>query len=98
MKLQMHSLKFDADQKLLDYVEKKISKLDSQFERVVDGEVILRLNNEGFDNKTVEVKVNLPGNQIFTKEQSSTFEKATDLAVQNLKRQLGKFKERIRTH
>jgi len=98
MKLKMHSLKFSADQKLLDYVQKKIEKLDSHFDRVVDGEVYLRLNNEGMENKTVEIKLNVPGNQVFIKEQSNTFEKATDQAVQALKRQLIKFKERTRSH
>ncbi len=98
MKLQMHSLKFDADQKLLDYVQKKVDKLDSYYDRVVDGEVILRLNNEGIENKTVEIKLNLPGNQVFSKEQSNTFEKATDQAVHAVKRQLDKFKDRTRSH
>jgi len=98
MKLQMHSLKFDADQKLLDYVQKKVDKLDSHYDRVVDGEVILRLNNEGIENKTVEIKLNLPGNQVFSKEQSNTFEKATDQAVHAVKRQLDKFKDRTRSH
>lgn len=98
MKLQMHSLKFNADQKLLDYVQKKVDKLDSHYDRVVDGEVILRLNNEGIENKTVEIKLNLPGNQVFSKEQSNTFEKATDQAVHAVKRQLDKFKDRIRSH
>ncbi len=60
MKLNVHSLKFDADQKLIDYIQKKADKLDRYFDRVVDGEVILKLNNEGIDNKTVEIKINIP--------------------------------------
>lgn len=94
----MQSLKFDADSKLLDYIQKKMDKLDKHFDRVVDGEVVLRLNNEGRENKTVEIKLNVPGKQIFTKEQAESFEKATDLASQNLKRQVDKFKERLRSH
>ena len=98
MKIQMHSLKFNADQKLLDYVQKKVDKLDSLYDRIVDGEVILRLNNEGTENKTVEIKLNIPGSQVFSKEQSDTFEKATDQAVGAVRTQLNKFKERIRSH
>ena len=98
MNIKIQSLKFNADQKLLDYVEKKVGKIQSKFDRVVDADVILRLNNEGVENKTVEIKLNLPGNQIFSKEDSSSFEKATDEALQNLKRQLEKFKEKIRSH
>lgn len=98
MKLQMHSLKFDADQKLLDYVQKKLDKLDKHFDRVVDGEVTFRLNNEGKENKTVEIKLNVPGKQIFTKERAETFEKAIDLASHSLKRQVDKFKDRLKSH
>ncbi len=97
MKLQMHSLKFNADQKLLDYVQKKVNKLDNHYDRVVDGEVTLRINNEGNKNKTVEIKLNVPGNQVFSREQSTTFEKATDQAVDALIRQLDKFKDRLRS-
>ena len=98
MKIQMHSLKFDADDKLLDFIQKKLDKLDTFYDRVIDAEVYLRLNNEGFDNKTVEVKLNIPGSQLFTKEDSKSFEEATDLAVKSLTRQLKKHKEKQKTH
>ena len=95
MKLNVHSLKFDADQKLIDYIQKKADKLDRLFDRVVDGEVILKINNEGVENKTVEIKINLPKNQIFSKEKDSTFEGATDKAIEGLRRQLKKYKEKL---
>ena len=95
MKLNVHSLKFDADQKLIDYIQKKADKLDRFFDRVVDGEVILKLNNEGVENKTVEIKINLPKNQLFSSEKSSTFEGATDKAIEGLRRQLKKYKEKM---
>ena len=95
MKLTIHSLKFNADQKLIDYVQKKADKLDRYFDRVVDGEVILKLNNEGVENKTVEIKLNLPKNQLFSEEKSNTFETATDRALENLKRQLKRYKEKL---
>lgn len=95
MKVQIHSIHFDADAKLLDYIQQKLDKLDKFFERIVDGEVFLRLNNQGVDNKTVEIKINIPGNQLFAKERSSTFELATDEAVEGLRRQIKKYKQRI---
>ncbi|MTI23492.1 HPF/RaiA family ribosome-associated protein, partial [Fulvivirga kasyanovii] len=55
MKLQMHSIHFDADQKLIDFIQKKVDKLETFYDRVVDGEVFLRLNNSGIENKTVEI-------------------------------------------
>ncbi len=98
MKLQVHSLKFDADKKLLGFVEKKVNKLDTYYDRVVDGEVYLKINNEGTGNKTVEIKLNIPGSQLFAKEQSKSFEEAIDMAVDALKRQLKKRKEKLKVH
>ena len=92
MKIKVQSIHFDATQKLVDYVQKKMDKLETFYDRAVDGEVFLRLNNEGSDNKTVEIKLNVPGSQLFAKEQARTFEAATDQAAEALKNQLGKFK------
>ena len=50
MKLQVQSIHFDADQKLIDFIQKKIDKLETFYDRMVDGEVFLRLNNEGIEN------------------------------------------------
>ena len=98
MKLQMHSIHFDADQKLLDFIQKKVDKLETFYDRVVDGEVYLRLNNSGIDNKTVEIKLNLPGRQIFAKEEAKSFEEAADLATEALRRQIRKVKVKQTTH
>lgn len=95
MKLQMHSIHFDADQALLDFIQKKVDKLETFYDRMVDGEVFLRLNNEGIDNKTVEIKLNIPGNQIFAKEDAKSFEAATDLATEALRRQIKKYKDKV---
>ncbi len=94
MKLQVHSIHFTADQKLIDFIQKKVDKLETFYDRLVDGEVFLRVNNEGVDNKTVEIKLRVPGNQLFAKEQAKSFEAATDQATEALKMQLQKFKEK----
>jgi len=96
MKLQVHSVHFDADQKLIDFIQKKLDKLETFYDRVVDGEVFLRLNNEGNENKTVEIKLNVPGQNLFAKEQAASFEAATDLATEALRSQLEKFKAKLR--
>ena len=54
MKLQVHSIHFDADRKLISYIQKNLDKLETFYDRRVDGEVFLRLNKEGMENKTVE--------------------------------------------
>ncbi|WKN44553.1 ribosome hibernation-promoting factor, HPF/YfiA family [Tunicatimonas pelagia] len=95
MKLQVHAVHFDADSKLIDFVQRKVDKLEAIYERIVDGEVFLKLENgEAVDNKIVEIKLNIPGNQLFVKEQSDSFEAAADNAVEVLKRQLKKHKEK----
>jgi putative sigma-54 modulation protein len=96
MKLQVHSIHFNADVKLIDFIQKKVDKLETFYDRMVDGEVFLRLNNEGIENKTVEIKVKVPGSQLFAKEQAKSFEEATDLATEALRAQLKKFKTKLR--
>lgn len=95
MKLQVHSIHFNADQKLIDFIQRKVDKLETFYDRMVDGEVFLRLNNEGIENKTVEIKLKVPGSQLFAKEQAATFEAATDLATEALRKQLRKFKTKV---
>jgi putative sigma-54 modulation protein len=62
MKLQMHSIHFDADKKLTDFIQKRINKLETFYDRIVDGEVIMRLEKDDQNhNKTIEFKINIPG-------------------------------------
>ena len=96
MKLQVHSIHFDADKKLVQFIQKKVNKLETFYDRLVDGEVFLRLNNEGIENKTVEIKVNVPGTQLFASEKARSFEAAADLATDALQMQLKKFKAKLR--
>jgi putative sigma-54 modulation protein len=96
MKVQVHSIHFDADRKLISFIQKKLDKLETFYDRMVDGEVFLRLNNEGIENKTVEIKVRVPGNQLFAIEKARSFEAAADMAADALRMQLKKFKTKAR--
>lgn len=96
MKLQVHSIHFDADRKLVNFIQKKIDKLERFYDRLMDGEVFLRLNNEGVENKTVEIKLNMPGTQLFAAEKARSFEAAADMATQALRMQIKKFKTKIK--
>lgn len=99
MKLQMHSIHFDADTTLIDFIQKKADKLEKFFDRIIDGEVFMRLEkNESNENKMIEIKLNIPGNQLFAKQKGKTFEAATDEAVESLRRQLKKHKEKLVAH
>jgi putative sigma-54 modulation protein len=96
MKVQVHSIHFDADIKLKDFIQKKLDKLDTFYNRLVDGEVFLRLNNEGIENKTVEIKLRVPGSMLFATEKARSFEAATDMATDAIRMQLKKFKTKIK--
>lgn len=96
MKLQVQSIHFDADIKLINFIQRKVDKLQTFYDRMVDGEVFLRLNNEGIENKTVEIKLNMPGTQLFAVEKAKSFEAATDMATEALRNQLTKFKTRVK--
>ncbi len=95
MKVKIQSVHFTADQKLLDFIDGKINKLATFNSMIIDCEVILRLDkNSSTDNKLVEIKLLVPGPDLFAKRQRKTFEEATDLAVEALRRQLKKLKEK----
>lgn len=96
MDLQMHSVHFKADQRLLDFIQARVDKLETFYDQFIGGEVFLRLDkgDEKNDNKVVEIKLNIPGHTLFAKAQKNAFEAATDDAVESLRRQIKKIKEK----
>ncbi|WP_207427739.1 ribosome hibernation-promoting factor, HPF/YfiA family [Pedobacter sp. SYSU D00535] len=97
MKVRIQSIHFDADKKLLAFIQRKADKLDQFFDQVISAQVYLRLEKaEDELNKIAEIKVALPGCQLFVKEQCKTFEEATDLAMESLRRQVDRYKSKLR--
>ncbi len=95
MKITVQSIRFDADIKLLVFKQKKANKLDLYSDKIINGQVYLKLENvEDEANKIAEIKIALPGVQLFAKEQCKTFEEATDLAVECLRKQIEKHKQK----
>lgn len=95
MDLQVHSLHFDADQKLIEFVNAKVGKLSQYFDKIVSADVILKIDNAGeSDNKVAEIKLNMPGKELFAKKQCKSFEQATDLVCEALRRQVKRHKEK----
>jgi putative sigma-54 modulation protein len=96
MNIQVQSLHFTADKKLVEFVNDKVGKLDLFFDNIVSCEVILRLDNsQDGENKISEVKILIPGKELFAKKQCKSFEEATDLAVEALRKQVNKHKEKV---
>ena len=99
MKLKIHSIHFDADQKLETFINSKVKKLDQYYDRIIEGEVFLRLDKSDVKtNKVAEIRLHIPGNELFVKKQCKSFEEATDTAVEALRRQVKKHKEKMRLH
>jgi len=99
MKISVQSIHFTADKKLLAFIQKKADKLDLVSDQIVSGEIYLKLENTvSEENKITEIKIILPGNQLFAKEQCKTFEEATDLAIESLKRQIDRHKIKTKPH
>ena len=95
MKITVQSIHFTADKGLLEFIQKKADKLETFYDNIINGEVYLKLEKvEDEANKIAEIKLQLPGNQIFAKEQCKTFEEATDLAVECLRKQIEKHKQK----
>ena len=98
MKLTIQSIHFTASARLKNYIQKKCDKLDQFFDRITEGKVALKLQNEVKGaNKLVEIQLMVPGDVLIAKEKGLTFEAATDLATDKLKTQLKKYKGRMST-
>jgi putative sigma-54 modulation protein len=97
MNVQIHSVRFDADKKLIDFVQQKLGKLNQLGEAIVNAEVYLRLDkDQERENKISEIKLEMSGGPLFARKQSKTFEEATDEAIDALKKQISKHKEKKR--
>ena len=94
MEIRVQSIKFDADQKLLDFVEKKVSKLAKFYDAILNVEVTLSLLQE-HENKNVKIHVGIAGGgDIFVERNARTFEDALVDCVDILKEKIVKEKER----
>lgn len=93
MEIRVKSLKFDADQKLLDFVEKKVSKLDRFDDGITDVEVVLSLLEKP-ENKNVKLQIHVPGGSQLIERNAKTFEIAVNDCVDAMKEKLTRNKER----
>lgn len=97
MDIKISSVHFDADKKLIDFINKKVNKLEKFFDEIINAEVILRLENtQDLDNKVSEIKLIIRGNDLFAKKQSKTFEEAIDNAIDALRQQIEKHKGKVK--
>ncbi|WP_445454023.1 ribosome hibernation-promoting factor, HPF/YfiA family [Flavobacterium sp. 25HG05S-40] len=99
MKVNVHAVNFTVDKKLVDFINERLAKLEKFYDKVVSSDVFLKVEKTSEkENKIVEVKIHVPGDDFMVKKQCKTFEEAIEISAESLERLLIKRKEKIRTH
>ncbi|UII30654.1 HPF/RaiA family ribosome-associated protein [Fulvivirga ulvae] len=94
MKTIIETPNFKARQELLDFVQEKTDKLDLYSDRIIESRVYLKLNNsDNGENKVCEIKVLIPGNDLFASAESTSFEEAVVKAIEGVKHQIERWKD-----
>ncbi|MBT8325269.1 MAG: ribosome-associated translation inhibitor RaiA [Winogradskyella sp.] len=97
MKVNTQSVNFTADRKLLDFIQKRMDKLEMFYDKIIQSDVYLKVENtSGKENKVFEAKVKVPGDSFVVKKQCRTFEEGVDIATASLERQIKKRKQKLR--
>jgi putative sigma-54 modulation protein len=97
MNINIQTVHFDADEKLVEFVNRKLEKLETFHDRITKVEVFLKLDNlvHSIKDKVVEIKIHIPKQDCFVKSTSKTFETSFENAFDSIVNQLKKKKERI---
>lgn len=97
MKVNVQTPNFAADNKLVEFIEKRLSKLEQFYDRIIFADVFLKVQKTSEkQNKTIEILLSVPGDNLIVKKEARTFEEGTDGCVQSLERQLKKRKQKQR--
>jgi len=93
MDVKIQSVNFEADPSLVTFVEGRMGKINQFFDRITGAEVFLKVEKkESHENKVAEIRVAIPGKDVFARKQCDSFEEATDEAVEAVIRQIKKHK------
>ena len=94
MQVNINSVHFKADSRLEDFIREKIKKVAKFYDGIISGEVTLKVvNTDKPENKLVEIRLKVRGNDLISSKQCKTFEEATDLAISALRTQTKKIKK-----
>lgn len=97
MNVNIQTLRFEADSKLLAFVQKKLEKIKQFHDKIIHVDVYLKLDNvvHSIKDKIVEIKVMVPRQEFFVKQTSKSFEESFDNALDAVVVQLKRKKERF---
>lgn len=93
MTVNVNSVHFKASEALENYITTRLEKMTILYDGIVGSEVSLKLDNTDTPvNKIAEIRLKINGNELIAKKQAQSFEEASDLAIEALRRQLIKHK------
>lgn len=97
MNVKIQTVHFNADQKLVDYVTKKVEKLNTYHDKILKVDVYLKLDNvvHQIKDKVAEIKVQIPKHEFFVKASSKSFEESFDSALDSISNQIKRKKEKM---
>jgi len=97
MNVQIQTVHFDADSKLLDHVNAKVEKMRTFNDHIIGVEVYLKLDNlsQQIKDKVAEIKVYVPKHSYFVKHSSKAFEESFDRAFDSMVNQIKRQKEKM---
>ncbi len=97
MNVNIQTVHFDADDKLVDYVSKKVQKLSTFHDKIVKVDVYLKLDNvvHTIKDKVAEIRVHIPGHDLFVKSSSKSFEESFENALDSITNQIKRKKEKL---
>lgn len=95
MEINIQSVKFTADRKLLTLIENKVQKFDRFNPDIIKAEVILKLDKDADEgNKVITIRLSIPSHELVAERRSKTFEEAIDLVADSMRNQLEKIKDK----
>ena len=97
MNVNIQTVHFEADNKLVEFVQKKLEKLGTFHDRIIKVEVYLKLDNivHNIKDKIAEIRVHVPRHNFFVKASSKSFEESFDSALESLVTQIKRKKEKL---
>lgn len=99
MKVNVHAVNFNVDGKLVGFIQGRMDRLEKYYDKVVSSDVFLKVEKTSEkENKIVEIKILVPGDEFVVKKQCKTFEEAVEQSAQSLERLLTKRKEKVKHH
>lgn len=96
MTVHIQTVRFDADSKLIEHVNRKIEKLENYHDRIIKVDVFLKLDNvvHQIKDKIAEIRVKVPRHEFFVKQTSKSFEESFDAALDSLINQMKRTKDK----